>query len=76
MPGKAAKVTITERQHDILLTLRDATTAPSHLRQRAAIILLAFDGLRNEDIAERGRSGTTPSRTVATTLGQGVVRPH
>ena len=26
-------------------------TAPSHLRQRAAVILLAFDGLRNEDIA-------------------------
>ncbi len=52
MPGKAAKLTITERQQDILLTLRNATTAPSHLRQRATIILLAFDGLRNEDIAE------------------------
>ena len=52
MPGKAAKVTITERQHEILLTLRNAITAPSHLRQRAAIILLAFDGLRNEEIAE------------------------
>ncbi len=52
MPGKAAKVTITERQRDILTTLRDAVTAPSHLRQRAAIILLAFDGLRNEDITE------------------------
>ena len=38
-------------------TLRDATTAPSHLRQRAAIILLAFDGLRNEDIAERAGLG-------------------
>jgi hypothetical protein len=46
MPGKAAKITVTERQHDILLTLRNAT-APSHLRQRAAVILLAFDGLRN-----------------------------
>lgn len=31
MPGKAAKVIITERQHDILLTLRNAVTAPSHL---------------------------------------------
>ena len=47
MPGKAAKITATERQHNILLTLRNATTAPSHLRQRAAVILLAFDGLRN-----------------------------
>jgi transposase len=53
MPGKAAKVTVTERQHEILLTLRNATTAASHLRQRAAVILLAFDGLRNEEIADR-----------------------
>ena len=53
MPGKAPKITVTERQHDILLTLRNAITAPSHLRQRAAVILLAFDGLRNEDIAEK-----------------------
>ena len=53
MPGKAAKITVTERQHEILLTLRNAITAPSHLRQRAAVILLAFDGLRNEDIAEK-----------------------
>src|SRR5439155_17131943 len=30
-----------------------SVTAPSRLRQRAAIILLAFDGLRNQDIAER-----------------------
>jgi len=51
MPGKAAKIVITERQGDILRTLRNATTAPAHLRKRAAVILLAFDGLRNEDIA-------------------------
>ncbi len=51
MPGQAAKITVTERQHNILLSLRNATTAPSHLRHRAAVILLAFDGLRNEDIA-------------------------
>jgi transposase len=53
MPGKAAKVTVTERQHEILLTLRNATTAASHLRQRAAVILLAFEGLRNEEIADQ-----------------------
>jgi transposase len=52
MPGRAAKLTITERQEDILVTLRNAVTAPSHLRQRATIILLAFHGRRNEDIAE------------------------
>ena len=53
MPGKAAKVTVTERHHAILLTLRNAITAPSHLRQRAAVLLLAFDGLRNEEIADQ-----------------------
>jgi len=52
MPGQAAKVTVTERQHAILLTLRNAVTAPSHLRLRAAVILLAFDGRRNQDIAD------------------------
>ncbi len=51
MPGKAAKIVITERQHEILRTLRDAVTAPSHLRRRAAVVLAAFDGARNEDIA-------------------------
>jgi transposase len=51
MPGKAAKVTLTERQQAILRTLRAAVTAPSRLRQRATLILLAFDGWRNEDIA-------------------------
>src|SRR3954453_18633230 len=52
MPGKAAKTTITERQQEILQTFSRAVTAPSRLRQRAAIILLAFDGLLNQDIAQ------------------------
>ncbi len=45
MPGKAAKITITERQPEILQTLSRSVVAPSRLRQRAAIIVLAFDGL-------------------------------
>jgi transposase len=53
MPGKAAKITITERQRDILQTFSRSVTAPSRLRQRASIILMGFDGLLNEDIAER-----------------------
>jgi transposase len=53
MPGKAAKITITERQQDILRTFSRSVTAPSRLRQRASIIVMAFDGLRNQDIAER-----------------------
>ena len=52
MPGKAAKITITERQQEVLRTLRNAVTAPSRLRQRASIILLAFEGHRNDVIAQ------------------------
>jgi transposase len=53
MPGKAAKTIVTERQQEILRTFSRSVTAPSRLRQRAAIIVLAFDGLLNEDIAKR-----------------------
>ena len=51
MPGRTAKVTITERQQDILRTIRDAPTASSQLRQRATIILLAFEKHGNRAIA-------------------------
>jgi transposase len=53
MPGKAAKTLITERQQEILQTFSRSVTAPSRLRQRASIIVLAFDGHLNQDIAER-----------------------
>jgi transposase len=51
MPGKAARITITERQQEILRSYSRSTTAPSRLRQRASIILMAFDGLLNDEIA-------------------------
>ncbi len=51
MPGKTAKVTITERQHDLLETIHNAPTASSQLRQRAAIILWAFQKRDNAEIA-------------------------
>ena len=53
MPGKAAKISITECQQEILQTFSRSVTAPLRLGQRAVIIALAFDGLLNEDIAER-----------------------
>ena len=71
MPGKAAKVTVTERQHEILLTLRNATTAPAHLRQRAAVILLAFDGLRNRRDRRSGGSGTISKSDGGDAVGPG-----
>jgi transposase len=51
MPGRTAKVTITERQHDILETICNAPTASSQLRQRAAIVLWAFAKQGNVEIA-------------------------
>jgi transposase len=53
MPGQAAKTIITERQQEILRTFSRSATAPSRLRQRASIIILAFDGLLNQEIAQR-----------------------
>jgi transposase len=51
MPGRTAKVTITERQQDILRSIADAPTASSQLRQRATIILRAFERHGNRQIA-------------------------
>jgi transposase len=53
MPGKAAKVIISERQQEILEEFSRSRTEPSFLRQRSCIILLAFAGLLNEQIAPR-----------------------
>lgn len=57
MPGKAAKVTITERQQEVLVELRGAHTGERHLAQRAPIILWAFQGMKNEVIARKAGVG-------------------
>jgi transposase len=51
MPGKAAKVMLTEEQEGVLQQITRSTTAPRRLVQRASIILLAFAGWLNRDIA-------------------------
>ena len=50
MSGKAAKVLITERQQAILQQMSRSATIAFRLRQRAGIILLAFEGRLNEQI--------------------------
>jgi hypothetical protein len=52
MPGKAAKVVITERQQDILRMLSRSVTVTFQLRQRAQIILLGFEGRLNSEIED------------------------
>jgi len=51
MPGKAAKVTLTERQQRVLHQLSRSRSEPPMLAQRAKIILLAFEGRLNQEIA-------------------------
>ena len=51
MPGKAAKVRITERQQVILEELSRSRSESRMISQRAQIILLAFQGPLNEEIA-------------------------
>lgn len=53
MPGRAAKIIITERQQVVLQTRTRSSTCTQARAQRARMILLAFDGLDNEDIADR-----------------------
>lgn len=50
MPGKAAKVTVTEKQHAILLKFAKAKSSTVSLSQRSRIILLAFEGHNNAAI--------------------------
>ena len=53
MPGKAAKIVVTEVPQDIFMTLRDPRTSPKHLAQRAEIVLLGFEKHTHEEIAGR-----------------------
>lgn len=53
MSGSAAKVVITERQQAVLRKMSTATTLAKRLVQRATLILLAFAGLANQDIAAK-----------------------
>jgi hypothetical protein len=51
MPGKAAKVTITERQQQVLVELSRSRTEAPTISQRASVILLAFAGHQNRKIS-------------------------
>jgi putative transposase len=53
MSGRARKLIVTERQQAILQTMVRSSTCPQAVAQRARMILLAFDGLWNEGIAEQ-----------------------
>ncbi len=67
MPGKAAKVVITERQQVILDELSRSRSESQMISQRAKIMLPAFAGRANEDISrevglERKQVGLWRSR--------------
>jgi len=50
MPGKAAKIVVTEKQQAILKEFVSSRSVSVSLAQRSRIILLAFDRLNNEAI--------------------------
>ena len=50
MPGKAAKVIVTEKQQAILGLFSKSRSVSVSLAQRSKIIVLAFDGHNNETI--------------------------
>src|SRR5260370_33877382 len=52
MPGKAAKIVVTERQLATLKTMVASSTCPQGVAQRARMIVLAFAGHTNESIAQ------------------------
>ena len=51
MPGKAAKVRLSERQLEILTEFSQSRSQPRFISQRAEMICLAFAGRSNEKIA-------------------------
>lgn len=53
MPGRARKLIITERQQALLQTMTRSSTCSQALAQRARMILSAFEGLSNQQIAEQ-----------------------
>jgi transposase len=53
MAGSAAKVVISERQQEVLRKFSTSRTIAARLVQRATIILLAFAGVCNQDIASQ-----------------------
>lgn len=52
MPGKAAKIQVTERQMELLEEIVASRTAVVRLVQRARIVLLAFRKHNNEEVGE------------------------
>lgn len=52
MPGKAAKVVVSVRQHEILTEFSRSRSEPGAIVKRATVILKAFAGALNEDIAQ------------------------
>ena len=52
MPGKAARIQLTEKQQIILQELASATTTAVAIAQRANIILKGYDKTLNQDIAD------------------------
>lgn len=62
MPGKAAKVQVTERQFEMIQRVVASRTAAVRLVQRAKLVLLAFTKHNNEEVGEIVGAQSSASR--------------
>ena len=53
MPGKAAKIHVSEKQLVVLEELCRSRTAAKGIVQRASIVVAAFQGMLNQEMALR-----------------------
>lgn len=53
MPGQAAKIHVSERQLEILIEFSKSRAISQQCSQRAQVIVLGYQGLTNEQIAEQ-----------------------
>jgi len=60
MSGKAARIVLSEKQDEILQSMIRSRTLSQRLAQRASVILRAFVGESNEDIAAQVKLGRKP----------------
>ena len=52
MPGQAARIQLSERQLEILIEFSKSRAISQQCSQRAKVIVLAFQGMTNEEIAD------------------------
>ena len=75
MPGKAAKVVITERQQEILTDFSRSRTEPSFLAQRSSIIRHRYAPARGRTISDLMNQCSRPHQAARHPISDQLSRP-